>query len=181
MRRCRGRPKCPRRVEIIPSVNYFKPRGIPLENLKVIELSVVELEALRLVDLLGLEQDSAATKMGISRRAFWNELTNARMKVTKALVNGCAIKIEGGEYTMVKRKFVCLKCENEWSLPFGGGRPEKCPKCGSKNFHRYTDVEVPQDKPQLKLPNCDESACMDMDSEDQDAVLHPKKIRKKFS
>jgi|GEM_PF-219675 len=139
----RGRPKCPRRVEMIPHATYFKPRGIPFENLEVIELSIVELEALRLVDLLGLDQDTASAKMGISRRAFWNELTNARIKVAKALVNGYAIKIKGGEYIMEKRRFICTECMHDWSMPLGGGRPEKCPKCGSINFHRHPESRGP--------------------------------------
>jgi hypothetical protein len=37
--------------------------------------------------------------MGISRRAFWEELKNARKKVARALVEGQAIDIKGGNYT----------------------------------------------------------------------------------
>jgi chromosome segregation ATPase len=61
-------------------------------------LSLEELEAVRLVDLLELEQEEAAFYMGISRKAFWNDLTSARKKIATALVYGTGILIEGGSY-----------------------------------------------------------------------------------
>jgi predicted DNA-binding protein (UPF0251 family) len=98
MKKCRGRPKCPRRVEQTPDVTYFKPRGVPLSDLEVVSLTVEELEALRLVDIEGLRQEDAASRVGISRRAFWEDLKAARMKVTLALSKGKAIEIKGGNY-----------------------------------------------------------------------------------
>lgn len=77
----------------------FKPCGIPRSEVEVIELAFEELEAIRLVDVDELTQEEAALEMGISRRAFWEELKNARKKVAKALVEGQAIDIKGGNYT----------------------------------------------------------------------------------
>jgi len=37
---------------------------------------------------------------------------------------------------MNKRKFKCYACNHTWEIPYGTGRPKKCPKCGSENFHR---------------------------------------------
>ena len=34
------------------------------------------------------------------------------------------------------RKFKCFSCGYEWDVPYGTGRPAKCPKCGSTNIHR---------------------------------------------
>ena len=62
-------------------------------------LTYAELEAIRLVDLEGLNQEEASARMGISRRTFWSDLRSARVKVATALVNGQAIRIESGEYT----------------------------------------------------------------------------------
>ncbi|MHC1756584.1 MAG: DUF134 domain-containing protein [Methanosarcina sp.] len=98
MKKCRGRPKCPRRVEQTPDVTYFKPRGVPLSDLEVVSLTVEELEALRLVDIEGLRQEDAASRVGISRRAFWEDLKAARTKVALALSTGKAIEIKGGNY-----------------------------------------------------------------------------------
>lgn len=61
-------------------------------------LTVEELESLRLVDLEGLLQEDAAVQMGISRRAFWEDLKAARTKVALALSTGKAIEIKGGNY-----------------------------------------------------------------------------------
>ncbi len=55
---------------------------------------------MRLADLLDLDQEEAAFYMGISRKAFWNDLTNARRKIAAALVYGMGIKIEGGSFAL---------------------------------------------------------------------------------
>ncbi|MGP8321672.1 MAG: DUF134 domain-containing protein [Methanosarcinaceae archaeon] len=93
-----GRPKCLRRIENAPEVTYFKPRGVPMSKLEVVSLVMEEFEALRLVDLEGLHQEEAAQIMGISRRAFWEDIQNARAKVALALTTGKAIEIKGGNY-----------------------------------------------------------------------------------
>jgi Predicted DNA-binding proteins len=98
MNKCRGRPKCPRRVEQTPDITYFKPRGVPLSDLEVVSITVEELEALRLVDVEDLKQEDAAIKVGISRRAFWEDLKAARTKIALALTTGKAIEIKGGNY-----------------------------------------------------------------------------------
>ena len=74
---------------------------MPLQELEVVSIALEELEALRLVDLEGLTQEEASLKMGISRRAFWEDLQSARRKVTFALTTGRAIEISGGDYVTV--------------------------------------------------------------------------------
>jgi predicted DNA-binding protein (UPF0251 family) len=58
------------------------------------------MEALRLVDLLGLTQEDAAASMGVSKKTLWRDLTAARRKLVEALINGWAIQITGGDYVM---------------------------------------------------------------------------------
>lgn len=123
-----------RRVSCLPKATHFKPREIPLCDLEIINLSIEELEAIRLCDLLHVEQNEAADMMGISRKTFWNDLQKARQKVVDALVNGKAIEISGGEYVNsgeCKVEFLCKKCENEWESQCSEGRPSSCPNCGS--------------------------------------------------
>ncbi|OGS27784.1 MAG: hypothetical protein A2297_09945 [Elusimicrobia bacterium RIFOXYB2_FULL_48_7] len=79
-----------------PPADYFKPRGIPVCNLEEIDLTLDEFEALRLADLEGLYQEEAAKKMKISRQTFGNIIECAHEKIADALVNGKAVKIEGG-------------------------------------------------------------------------------------
>ena len=88
--------KC-RRVCGTPGADYFKPRGIPLSALQEIGLTIDEFEAIRLADLGGLYQEDAAKKMDISRQTFGNIIAAAHKKIADAIVNGKALKIEGGK------------------------------------------------------------------------------------
>jgi len=90
------RPLKPRRVYFNPNVVYFKPRAVPLSVLEEVDLSVDELEALRLCDFKNIDQVEAAKKMNISQSTFQRILTLARRKVSQALVEGKAIKIRKG-------------------------------------------------------------------------------------
>ena len=92
--RCRGR----RWIEQLPETTYFKPHGPQQPFTNTVILSVEELEALRFVDLEDLTQEEAAAKMGVSRKTLWTDLQRARKKVVEALVNGYAIRIQGGDY-----------------------------------------------------------------------------------
>ncbi len=143
--RGRGRPRMHRIVGQKPGADYFKPAGIPLPELDVVVLTVEEVEALRLVDFEGLEQETAAEKMGISRKTLWRELQSARKKVADALVNGKAIQIKGGNYKMAGRgrmggfglgpggNCVCPSCGYTETHIRGVPCYQKtCPKCGSK-------------------------------------------------
>jgi uncharacterized protein len=134
-----GRPRCPRRIEREPEVNYFKPRGIPLRQLGVVIIQFEELEAIRLTDIEEMKQEQAAQLMGVSRRAFWEDLQSARRKIAEALVEGKAIRIEGGSYKVENGRHKCQNCENEWEEPYGTGNPIKCPKCGYMNICKDSD------------------------------------------
>lgn len=56
-----------------------------------------EIEAIKLADLLGLEQEEMAVRMGVSRKTAWKDLHSARKKVADAVVNGKALRIGGCE------------------------------------------------------------------------------------
>jgi predicted DNA-binding protein (UPF0251 family)/predicted Fe-Mo cluster-binding NifX family protein len=111
-------PKC-RRVEFLPDVNYFKPAGIPLRELEEVCMSVEEAEALRLKDLEGLEQEQGAEKMNISRPTFQRVLASARQKVSDALLNGKAIRIEGGNFQVTPVTICCHQEQNVNSMNKG--------------------------------------------------------------
>jgi uncharacterized protein len=92
-----SRPCRCRRIRCKPDVNYFKPRGIPLDSLEEVNLALDELEALRLADWEGLYQEDAAKKMEISRQTFGNIINTAHKKIADVLLNAKALKIEGGK------------------------------------------------------------------------------------
>ena len=131
------RPKCCRRVAGLPRCKMFKPAGMPACSLEEVILSVDELEAIRLADLQGLYQEQAAEKMNISRQTFGRIIESAHKKVAETLVEGKALRIEGGEIEMAEmRTFKCHDCRHTWGLPFGAGRPQECPTCRGLNIHR---------------------------------------------
>lgn len=147
------RPRKKKIVSFEPDVTYFKPRAVPLSDLEEIELTIDELEALRLVNLEKLSQTGAANKMGVHQSTFQRTLNRAREKITEALVKGKAIKIKGGDYQMPigdrtgprggrgrlggfaagpGGACVCPNCG--FSTAHSRGEPcsrKKCPKCGS--------------------------------------------------
>ncbi|MDD3399559.1 MAG: DUF134 domain-containing protein [Candidatus Paceibacterota bacterium] len=87
------RPRLRRRIGFRPSATYFKPRGIPLRSLAVEELTVEEAEALRLKDVRDLDQIECAKLMNTSQSTFQRILSSAHKKVSRALIEGSAIRI----------------------------------------------------------------------------------------
>lgn len=59
----------------------------------MIELTIEEVEALRLRNMKDLEQEEAAKKMNTSQSTFQRILSSAYKKITEALIEGKAIKI----------------------------------------------------------------------------------------
>ena len=97
-----ARPRRDRRIAFQPDVTYFKPAGVPMIHLKETMLSFDELETIRLVDSEGMEQSKAGKKMKISQSTLSRLLKEGRKKIADALVNGKAIKIQGGNFKMVQ-------------------------------------------------------------------------------
>lgn len=136
----------PRKIKIVnfePNVTYFKPRAVPLTQLKEVEINLDELETLRLSNLENLSQAESADKMGVHQSTFQRTLARAREKITDALVNGKAIKIHGGEYKLPG---------GDGTGPVGSGRGRGrgfgrgtqnagpngtcvCPSCGHEENH----------------------------------------------
>jgi predicted DNA-binding protein (UPF0251 family) len=89
----KGRPRLKRRVKLDIQADYFKPQGVPMRFLEIIELSKEEVEALRLKNIKNLDQNSCAKKMNTSQSTFQRILYSAYKKVSQALVEGKGNKI----------------------------------------------------------------------------------------
>ena len=87
----RGRFPKPVTLGMTPPITGLTPT--PSRNLTPIFIDIAELEALRLVDLEGLSQEEAGTKMGISRGTVWRLLQSARKKTAQALTEGRPLQI----------------------------------------------------------------------------------------
>lgn len=149
-----ARPTKWRKVEFIPNVQYFAPPeihgGVLQENVMRIE----ELEALRLKDLEGMEQEECAKKMEVSRQTFQRILNAARAKIADSLVNGKAIRIEGGNYTRNICPVKCLECGKQWDESYENfekilNGQFNCPECSSKRI-----VCVRSEKKKFCRRNC---------------------------
>lgn len=112
------RPKKERRIEQVPKSKFYKPAGIPNNELENVSLTLEEIEAVRLKDLEGLNQQQAAEKMEVSRPTFQRILSDARQKIAEALISGKSLKFEGGNYRLEPR---CHKCGQDIT-DFRGGR-----------------------------------------------------------
>lgn len=92
------RPCKPRRCRAYDGDRVFKPRSIPMARLEQVRLELGELEALRLCDLEGLDQEAAGRRMGVSRGTVQRLLKHGRSQVIRALLDPAALLIEKGEH-----------------------------------------------------------------------------------
>jgi predicted DNA-binding protein (UPF0251 family) len=97
-----ARPYRHRKIISEPRAYYFKPRAVPLCELEEATLFLDEFQALKYAELDGKDQTAAAAAMKISRQTFGNILASARRKLADAVVNGKALKIEGGPVEMAR-------------------------------------------------------------------------------
>ena len=103
------RPKCCRKIGCLPNKQYFKPNGVLKSELEEIILTLDELEAIRLTDFEEIYQIEAAAKMNISRTTLGRIIRSAHKKISDALINGKALKIEGGKVIIDKH----CKCQKD--------------------------------------------------------------------
>jgi predicted DNA-binding protein (UPF0251 family) len=93
-RRCAGRPRSKRCL----SGGYFRcmmPACRRDDPMDIVTLLPEELEAIKLADLLDLEQEEMAVRMGVSRKTAWKDLHSARKKVADAVINGKILRVAG--------------------------------------------------------------------------------------
>lgn len=142
------RKRCCGQVDEYPVCRKFVPDQT--EHELSMTLGYEELEAIRLKDVLGLNQEECADQMALTRPTFQRLLIAARKKFATALVEGQTIIIQGGHYQMANRVFECVDCAQVWEEPpctEGGkhGYEIACPKCGSMK--------------KLKINNGEKHAC----------------------
>ena len=70
-------------------------------ELQLVRLGLDELEAMRLCDLDGHDQETAGRRMGVSRGTVQRLVTSGRAKVVRALVTSSALAIGGGDHEAV--------------------------------------------------------------------------------
>lgn len=128
-----ARPTKDRIIEKLPEIRFFKPAGVPNQQLETVEMTMEEVEALRLKEIEALTQAEAAELMNVSRPTFQRVLSSARQKAAEALTCGKAIKFKGGDYRLVK--------------------PKHCHQCGKRMRRHKANKKRKNDK-QSSCPNC---------------------------
>ena len=127
------RPRKWRIVGYIPEIRCFGPITESNRDIEFITLNIEEVESIRLMDLVGLDQVSCAEKMGVARSTFQRIYTLAKGKVADSLINGKRICIEGGNYTLNICEISCRECGTRWKESYENVINNKlsCPKCKS--------------------------------------------------
>ncbi len=87
------RPRLRRKIGLNPKVTFYKPQGIPLKSLGVINITHEEWEALRLKHTEEWGQIESAKRMGTSQSTLQRILSSAQKKLGQAVVKGLAIRI----------------------------------------------------------------------------------------
>ncbi len=93
-----------RSIEGVPSARCFSPQCSPDKHEEIVSLLPEEMAVLDLIDLHGLEQEQAATALGVSRKTIWRDIHEARRKITEALVHGKALETGG---CLRRQKGIC--------------------------------------------------------------------------
>ena len=99
-----GRNKKDKIILKNPKYTYYKPPGIGLRDLNEQIISIEEFEAMRLKDFENKDQTTCAQIMEIHQSTFQRLLVKARKKLIGAIIEGSAIKIEGGNFKLNKNE-----------------------------------------------------------------------------
>ena len=102
------RPRKCRRVCQLPRHRFFAPTG-DLKSGETVILCVDEYETIRLIDQQGLSQEECGQYMGVARATVQQIYTQARKKLARVLVEGCSLRIEGGDYRLCESE-ECAGC-----------------------------------------------------------------------
>ncbi|MHB1335583.1 MAG: DUF134 domain-containing protein [Candidatus Humimicrobiaceae bacterium] len=106
-----------------------------MNNLNTVCVTVDEYEAVRLADYEKLKHGEAAKKMNISRPTFTRLLESAHNKISDAIVNGKAVRIEGGDFNFLGNRYQCRRCGYFWNIKKYISPDISCPDCGGSEIN----------------------------------------------
>lgn len=104
------RPRKRRNVCCLPDNTTFTTDGHPENDDQMILMTVEEYETIRLIDYEGLTQEECAERMNVARTTVQRIYNTARHKISKHLVFGDMLKIDGGDYVLCNQRKDPTKC-----------------------------------------------------------------------
>ena len=115
-------------------LNCFMPQQTKQTKLETVEITLNEIQAIKLMDVDGLKDKKCAKKMKISTDEFNKLVANARKNIAVALLEGKVIKIID-EITIEDEittlcKFRCAVCGEIYIIDYTQSKIE-CPTCFS--------------------------------------------------
>lgn len=123
------RPTKWRKVCCMPGSTLYGPLNGFLDRESVIPMTVEEYESLRLIDLEGQTQEECAERMQVARATVQGIYKSARTKVAESLVNGRALKIEGGNFQLYSEDERVSDCPGCRRQHCGHGRMQQGRPC----------------------------------------------------
>ncbi len=88
-----ARPHKTRKYCCTPDLFVFKPKGIPIEELEIIEINHDEFEAIKHSCYENMDQIEVAAQLNVSQPTYNRILNSALKKLSSAIIEGKAIKI----------------------------------------------------------------------------------------
>ncbi len=103
-----ARPRKHKRICKAPEIKSFNSE----ENAKdVVEITVDELETVRLIDFKGLTQQACAKQMQVARSTITSIYENARYKISDSILCNKELRVNGGEYELCENSgYCCGQC-----------------------------------------------------------------------
>lgn len=108
-----SRPRKCRKVCCMPLIDKFAPVDYEGSDDTII-MTVDEYETIRLIDKEGFSQEECSRFMNVARTTIQNVYNSARKKLAEVLVNGQALYISGGDYTICSKRelhSLCADCK----------------------------------------------------------------------
>lgn len=112
-----ARNKQNRVIQQPPKVKGFNPMGTYTPKIESVKLNLEEYESIRLIDYENLSQEQASVYIKVSRPTLTRIYDSARKKISKALINGNQILIEGGKFIFSEDWFECADCNCKFNNP----------------------------------------------------------------
>jgi len=110
-----------------PSARCYAPQCDSDQKGEVVSLLPEEMAALNLIDMQQMEQEQAATVLGVSRKTIWRDIHEARRKIADALINGKTIQMTGCTRSLEGH---CPKRNEKLCPKIGGGL---CPRISDRD------------------------------------------------